>query len=166
MDIGQYNSGIAIGVVKQWLWRAKGVSCFVALLWRVRSPYFSWIWKLRCSAGLPQKSVCRQMITFSSLMDKGHSPVVNNCPLFIVLQTALLFLLVWAPPVVGNSSTWDTQRPLDRTATLCDRELCSWRFVLPPEVIRDSTEESSATVQEEVFWWARLSNKCDWSLCR
>ena len=69
------------------------------------------------------KSVCRQMITFSSLMDKGHSPIVNNCPLFIVLQTALLFLLVWAPPVVGNSSTWDTQRPLDRTATLCDREL-------------------------------------------
>ena len=63
------------------------------------------------------------MITFISLMDKGHSPVVNNCPLFIVLQTALLFLLVWAPPVVGNSSTWDTQRPLDRTATLCDREL-------------------------------------------
>ena len=41
-----------------------------------------------------KKSVCRQMITFSSLMDKGHSPIVNNCPLFIVLQTALLFLLV------------------------------------------------------------------------
>jgi hypothetical protein len=84
-----------------------------------------------------------------------------------VLQTALLFLLVWAPPVVGNSSTWDTQRPLDRMH-------CN--VMRPGAGVRDGLcfhRRSSETVRKKIrrpfkkkYFGEHVYQTCDWLLCR
>ena len=91
--------------------------CFV-----VASPQSLWFLNLKAALfcrPIPRKMLCRQMITFMQILNGQMSAA------YCVADCSSLPAVVCAPPaVVGNSSTsWDTQRSLDRTATLCDREL-------------------------------------------
>ena len=89
-------------------------------------------------------------------MDKGHiaQSIVNivRC----LLCCRLLFSSCWFEHrlLLETHRRKDTQRPLDRTATLCDRELVFVTVCASTggHQRQYPTKENSATVQEEVFW--------------